>query len=338
MWSRTRVILFTQLFILIALTAIASFVSPYFLTFQNAMNILRQASLIVIPAVGQAVVIIAGGFDLSVGAIFALGAVSSALLFKLGAPIYIWVPFGLLCGVAAGFINGIMVSRVKLPPFVATYGMMFALWGVSMLLLHGDYIIGFPEIFQVIGKGTLGFHPNFQVPMPFLMAVGLALIVDAIMSFTTFGRSVYAIGSNRVAARLSGINVANVQLLTFMLCGLTAALGGLVLMARMNAAEMRMGDEFLLPVVAAVVLGGCSLEGGEGSVWGTFVGAIILVAVTNVLTLAGAPDYWRDAVNGGVIIFAVILDIGVRRFLARRLNVRSKELPTRGKPSAAPAE
>jgi len=328
MWSRTRVILLTQIAILIVLIVTATLVSPYFFTTRNLINILRQASLIVIPATGQAVVIISGGFDLSVGAILALSAVVTALLWKLGMPIYLAAICGLLAGLAAGWVNGILVSRVKLPPFVATYGMMFVLMGTSMVLMGGDYIVGFPEEFQFLGKGSAGVG-DAQLPMPFVIAIITAAVLDVLMTLTTFGRRVHAVGSNRQAARLSGISVQKVQLAVYMLCGLVAALGGLVVMGRMNAAEMRMGDDFLLPVVAAAVLGGCSLAGGEGSVWGTFVGAIILVTVTNVMTLAGTPDYWRPAVSGAVIIVAVILDLIGRRFLQSRAGGKSKGQPSK---------
>jgi ribose transport system permease protein len=317
--SRSRMMLYTQVVILLLLVAVATMVSPYFLTSRNITNILRQASLIVIPAVGQAVVIISGGFDLSVGAILTLSAVMTGLLFKAGVPIYLAAMVGILAGVLAGCVNGLMVSRVKLPPFVATYGMMFALQGTAMMLLHGDYIVGLPESFQDLARGAIGIG-EFRVPYPFLAAILAALTIGTIMTRTTLGRRIHALGANSEAARLSGVNTPNIQLLAFVLCGFVAAIGGLVVMARMNGVEMRMGDDFLLPTVAAVILGGCSLAGGEGSVWGTFVGAIVLTVVTNVMTLAGAPDYWRPAVSGVVIIAAVVIDLFGQRALLHRLG------------------
>lgn len=317
--SRNSLFLIAQFSMLLVLMVFASIVSPYFLSVRNITNILRQASLIIIPAIGQAVVIINGGFDLSVGATLALGAVLTALLWKLGLPIWLAATLGVGSGLVVGFLNGLMVSRVKLPPFIATYGMMFVLMGTSMVLMHGDYIVGFPDYFKFIGMRYLGTG-TWKMPMPFVIAIILAVAVDLLMTRTTIGRRIQAAGSNASAARLSGINVANVQLFAFTLCGGLAALGGLVVMARMNAAEMRMGDDFLLPVVAAVILGGCSLSGGEGSVWGTFVGGIILTMVTNVMTLSGVPDFWHRAVSGLVIIVAVILDQGIKRLISSRLD------------------
>ncbi len=317
--SRNSLFLVAQLALLVLLIVIASLITPYFLSVRNLTNVIRQASLIIIPAIGQAVVIIVGGFDLSVGATLALSAVLTGLLFKLGLPFGVAASIGLMSGLVVGLLNGLMVSRVKIPPFVATYGMMFVLMGVSMVLMHGDYIVGFPKPFKFIGMGYLGTGA-VKAPMPFVVAILLALVVDTLMTRTTIGRRIYAVGSNRRAARLSGINVANMQLFAFTLCGLTAAIGGLVVMARMDAAEMRMGDDFLLPVVAAVILGGCSLAGGEGSVWGTFVGAIILTMVMNVMTLAGVPDFWYRAVSGIVIIVAVMLDQRIRRMILGQLD------------------
>lgn len=317
--SRNNLFLVAQLVMLLVLVAVAALISPYFLSVRNITNILRQASLIIIPAIGQAVVIISGGFDLSVGATLALGAVLTALLWSLGTPMWAAAIIGVASGLLVGVLNGLMVSRVKVPPFVATYGMMFVLMGTSMVLMHGDYIVGFPGYFKVIGTGYIGTGA-LRLPIPFIIAVLLALLVHVLMTKTTLGRQIHAVGSNRRAARLSGINVANVQLLAFVLCGGIAALGGLVVMARMDAAEMRMGDDFLMPVVAAVILGGCSLAGGEGSVWGTLVGGIILTMVTNVMTLSGVPDFWHRAVSGVVIIVAVVLDHGIRKLMAARLD------------------
>jgi ribose transport system permease protein len=317
--SRNSLFLIAQFLMLFVLIVVASLVSPYFLSYRNFTNILRQASLIIIPAIGQAIVIINGGFDLSVGATLALSAVLTALLWKLGLPIGVAATIGVLSGVVVGLVNGLLISRVKLPPFVATYGMMFVLMGISMVLMGGDYIVGFPDSFVYLGTGYLGFG-DAKLPMPFIAAVLLAILIDALMTKTILGRQIYAVGSNARAARLSGINVPNVQLIAFVLCGMIAAFGGLVVMGRMNAAEMRMGDDFLLPVVAAVILGGCSLAGGEGSVWGTFVGGLILTITLNVMTLTGVPDFWHRAISGIVIIVAVVLDQVIRRFIATRLD------------------
>jgi len=317
--SRNLLFLLAQLGMLVLLVVVASFVTPYFMTGRNISNILRQASLIIIPAIGQAIVIIIGGFDLSVGATLAMGAVLTASLWKLGVPIGIAAVIGVIAGLFVGILNGVMVSRVKLPPFVATYGMMFVLMGTSMVIMYGDYIVGFPDSFTLIGTGYLDVG-GFRLPFPFMIAILLAFIIDILMTRTTLGRRIYATGSNRRAARLSGINTPNIQLIAFMICGGIAACGGLVVMARMSAAEMRMGDDFLLPTVAAVVLGGCSLAGGEGSVWGTFVGGLILIGVINVMTLTGVPDFWHRAVSGIVIIAAVILDQVIRRVIASRLE------------------
>ncbi len=193
-FSRNTLFLFAQFGILLVLVIIASIITPYFLSLRNITNILRQASLIIIPAIGQAVVIISGGFDLSVGANLALGAVLTALLWKLGMPIWLAAMAGLLAGTLVGFINGFLVSRIKLPPFIATYGMMFVLMGVSMVLMHGDYVVGFPPGFTTMGTGYLG-GGDTRLPIPFFIAIFIALVIDFFMTRTILGRQIYATGS-----------------------------------------------------------------------------------------------------------------------------------------------
>jgi len=278
------------------------------LTSSNVLNILRQASLIFLSASGLTLVIVGAGLDLSVGANLGLSACFAAAAIKSTGALSPGIAAGLLCGSAIGLLNGLLVTKLRLPPFIATYGMLWMLYGVNYWYMKGDTIYGFPPQFRALGSGDwLG------VPIPvYLMAAGL-LAGGIFTRYTTFGHEIYAIGSNAEAARLSGIPVNSRLILLYMLSGATAGLAGVVYLARLNSAEAGIGSPLLLPAIAAVLIGGTSLFGGSGGLSGTVIGAIMLTLVLNGMNLLGINSNWQPLVTGVIILLAALIDSLTRR-------------------------
>jgi len=301
----------SRLFFLVLLCVALSLASPVFLTPTNALNILRVASLMVILGIGETIVILTAGIDLSIGAVLTISSVIAALMLKAGVPLALALISGLAVGAALGFLNGLMVAVVKLPPFIATYGMMWVASGFAVVLLKGQVIYGFKEDFRFLGVGNL-----MGTPMPIIIMLVLWLPAYLLMRRTTFGRSLYAVGANQEAARLSGVKKDQTLLLAYTLSGLLAAAAGLVYVARLNASEAGIGVNMLLPTIAAVVIGGTSLFGGEGGIVGTLIGALIMTIVQNGMNLLGIESVWQGVVLGALIVIAVLLDQWARKALA----------------------
>lgn len=287
---------------IILLVVLLSLISPAFLSVQNLINVVRQASLLFLLASGLTVVILTAGIDLSIGAILALSASIGANFIQQG---WIWVGSltGLLIGAACGLLNGLLVALIGLPAFIATYGMLWVAEGFAQVFMKGEIISGFPAGFRFLGAGYL-----FRIPVPILlMLVVLAAGVFALRA-TNFGRYVYAIGANREAARLSGINIRRNLLLVYSVSGLLSAFAGLVYVSRINAVESTIGGPLLLPALAAVCIGGTSLFGGKGGIEGTLVGALIMTLVTNGMNLLNVSPYWQSFVMGAIVVVAVAID------------------------------
>lgn len=287
---------------IILLLVVLSFISPAFLSVQNLMNIVRQASLLFLLASGLTVVILTAGIDLSIGSVLALSASVAANFIQQG---WIWSGsfIGLAIGAGCGLLNGLMVALIGLPAFIATYGMLWIAQGFAQVFMKGEIISGFPADFRFLGAGYAS-----GVPVPILvMAVVLAAGVFALRR-TNFGRYVYAIGANREAARLSGISIRGNLLLVYSLSGLLSAFAGLVYISRINAVESTIGEPLLLPALAAVCIGGTSLFGGEGGIEGTLVGALIMTLVTNGMNLLNVSPYWQSFVMGAIVVLAVAID------------------------------
>ncbi len=279
-----------------------SLISPAFLSAQNLTNVLRQASLLFLLASGLTVVILTAGIDLSIGSVLALSASVAANFIQQG---WIWAGglIGLAIGAACGLLNGLLVALIGLPAFIATYGMLWVAQGFAQVFMKGEIISGFPAGFRFLGAGHL-----VRIPVPILvMGVVLAAGVFALRG-TNFGRYVYAIGANREAARLSGINIRGNLLLVYSLSGLISAFAGLVYVSRINAVESTIGEPLLLPALAAVCIGGTSLFGGEGGIEGTLVGALIMTLVTNGMNLLNVSPYWQSFVMGAIVVLAVAID------------------------------
>lgn len=292
------------------------FLSENFATSDNMFNVLRQVSVNLCISVGMTMVILTGGIDLSVGSILALsGAVAAGLTrdgFSLAsADLFVGITFwggilaALLIGAALGAINGLMVTRFKVPPFVATLGMLTIARGLTMLYTGGFPITGLGKGFEFLGTGWF-----LGIPMPVWISVVIILFFAFLMKHTRFGRYIYAIGGNEKASLISGIKVNKVVLLVYTLAGLLAGLAGLLVTARLDSAQPNAGVSYELDSIAAVVIGGTSLSGGRGSIWGTIVGALIIGVLNNGLVLLGVSPFWQQVIKGCVILAAVILDKG----------------------------
>jgi len=291
-----------------------TFLSENFATSDNFFNVMRQVSVNLCISIGMTLVILTGGIDLSVGSVLALSGAVAAGLFKNGMSLegpglFIGFTFwgsvfaALLIGAALGAFNGLMITRFKLPPFVATLGMLTIARGLTMLYTNGFPITGLGESFSYLGTGWFT-----GVPMP----VWIALIVVAFFAFfmkkTATGRYIFAIGGNEKASLLSGIKVNKVLLLVYTFAGVLSAIAGLLVTARLDSAQPNAGSGYELDAIAAVVIGGTSMSGGKGSIAGTVVGALIIGVLNNGLVLLNVSPFWQQVIKGFVIIGAVVLD------------------------------
>ena len=279
-----------------------------FFTSANLLNVLRQASLTFLIASGLTLTILTAGLDLSVGANVGLSACVAATVMKGTDSIALGVLAGLGCGSLVGVLNGLMVTLLKLPPFIATYGMLWTLNGVTYWFMGGDTIHGFSPGFRALGSGYwLGVPVPIYVMTVFLIAGGI------FTRYTTLGHEVYAIGANREAARLSGVPVRARLNLVYILSGAMAGLAAIVYLARLNSAEADIGEPLTLPAIAAVLIGGTSLFGGAGSISGTLVGALTLTLVVNGMNLLAVDANWQPLVTGVIVLLAVWIDVVTRQ-------------------------
>jgi ribose transport system permease protein len=277
--------------------------TPDFLTTQNLLNIGIQVSTVAVLAFGMTFVIVAGGIDLSVGSVAALSAMSSGWLFaSAGIPGGLALVGGLVVGLLAGAINGLATAYGKLPSFIATLAMLSVARGLTLVISDGRPIKTPAEV-SFLGS-DLGF-----VPMPIVIVVLAALAASFLLNRTVIGRSMYAVGGNAEAARLSGLPVKHIRVTVFALAGLFAALAGLLLAGRLDSAQPQAAAGYELDAIAAVVIGGASLSGGLGKISGTFVGALVLVVIRNGLNLLNVTSFWQQVVIGVVIALAVGVDV-----------------------------
>jgi ribose transport system permease protein len=289
--------------ILIVICIIIALQSPAFLTANNLFNVLLQVSINAIIAVGMTFVILTAGIDLSVGSLVALVAVSMGTILHSQAGIMAAVAGGLLVGVLAGGVNGFLVSKCRVPAFITTLGMMSVARGLALTVTRGQTLHQFPAAFRFAGNGYIG-----PVPMPVIIALCTVLIAHYVLTQTRFGRHVYAVGGNREAVRLSGINVTRVEWAVYAIGGLTCAIGAIILVGRLNSAQPIAGYGYELSAIAAVVIGGTSLMGGTGTVFGTLIGALIMGVLQNGLTLMNVSSYIQQIIIGSVIVLAVLFD------------------------------
>ncbi len=292
----------------VLVAGLLAFASDGFLTPANLLNVWRQASLTFLIASGATLVVLTAGLDLSIGANAGLSACLAAAVMKSTGAIGLGIAAGLACGTAIGLLNGLLVTLLRLPPFIATYGMLWMLHGTTYWYMGGSTIYGFPERFRAIGSGYwLG------VPVPvYLMAAALAVGL-VFTRYTIYGREIYAIGANAEAARLSGVPVRARLNLVYTLSGAMAGLAAIVFLARLNSAEADIGEPLMLPAIAAVLIGGTSLFGGVGGLAGTLVGALLLTIVVNGMNLLNVHSNWQPLVTGAIVLAAAGLDVLGRR-------------------------
>lgn len=278
-----------------------SMLSNRFLTSSNQVNILRQATINGIISVGMTLVILTAGIDLSVGSVLALSAVIGADLLKRGIPVPVAVLAALGVGALAGLVNGIIITRGKIPPFIATLGMLTVARGLTLMYTGGQPFTGFPSAFRQIGAGVLG-----PIPTPIIIALLVFVGVSIILGRTRFGQNIYLLGDNPIAARLAGINIEFVTVMVYVASGLCAALAGLILIARLDSAQPVIGMGYEFNAIAAVVVGGTSFFGGEGTLFGTLLGTLLIETLSNGLNLLNVSPLWEQVVKGLVIALALL--------------------------------
>jgi ribose transport system permease protein len=293
---------------LAALCVVLWILTPYFMTVSNLLNIAEQTSINAIVAVGMTFVILSGGIDLSVGSIVALSGVVLGSALQGGQPIPVALLLALVVGLACGLGNGALISWGGLPPFIVTLGTMSIARGAALLYTEGRPVSGFDASFRVLATGRAGF-----IPAPVIAMVLVYLVAHFVLTRTTFGRYVYAIGGNEEATRLSGVAIRFHKTMIYGVSGLMSAAAAVILTARLNSAQPIAGMMYELDAIAATVIGGTSLMGGEGSLGGTLVGALIMGVLRNGLNLLGVSSFLQQIVIGGVIVIAVLLDTVLKR-------------------------
>lgn len=296
------------MFIFLLVCIILSFASPYFLTKNNILNILRQTSINGILAIGMTFVILLGGIDLSVGSILAfagvVGASFASSAFGGQVPsVGFAICISLLAGIALGSINGLLIARWKIAPFVVTLGMLSIGRGITFIYTNGMPIPQIDSKFLFIGKGTI-----LGIPMPVIIFATVFLICWVVLYKTRYGRYIYAVGGNEKSARISGISTRFIVFTAYVISGFLSALGGLILTARTTAGLPQAGFSYELDAIAAVVIGGTSLSGGQGSLVGTLFGALIIGVINNGLDILGVSSYYQQVIKGTIIVTAVLID------------------------------
>lgn len=304
---------------LILLVVVFSFVNEHFLSMNNAMTVLLQSSVMGLLGIGLTVVIITAGIDLSVGSVLALAGVSAGLLVKAGVPVPLGMLGGVVVGTLCGLVNGFVITRMRITPFIATLGMMMIARGLALQITGAAPVSQLGETFGVLGNGalfrTVGEAPNGLpkmifpgIPYPAILLLFVALAIAYMLRRRATGRHIYAVGSNEEAARLSGVKVNRTKLFAYALSGFLAGLAGIVLMSRLVTAQPNEGIAYELDAIAAAVIGGASLMGGVGTISGSMIGVFIIGILRNGLNMAGVSAFIQQITIGCVLIVAVYVD------------------------------
>lgn len=310
---------FAALGSLAVLALVFSLTSDAFFTVGNIMSVSLQVTSIAYLGVAATFVIITGGIDLSSGSVLALSGVVAALLVQKGAPVPLAMLAGMAVGGVCGLVNGLSITRLKLPPFIATLGMMLIARGVALQITGARAISGLGDAFGELGNGSLfrierdsgGPFPDVVfpgIPYPVLLMIAIAIVAAIVLRRTVFGRHIYAVGSNADAARLSGVRVGNVMLMTYVISGLLSGLAGCVLMSRLVTGQPNEGIMYELDAIASAVIGGTSLTGGIGSISGTLIGAFVIGILRNGLNMNGISSFVQQIIIGLVILLTVWID------------------------------
>lgn len=304
---------------LVLLVAVLGCISPEFRTASNFLNLLRQATFNGLIAFGMTCVILSDGIDLSVGSTFALAAIICAELIMFGFPAWAAIVIALIAGILLGMVSGILVTKGRLQPFIATLITMTAYRGIAMIVTDGKPISRLAAsiesksgafLFKVLGKGNVVFGPNdmFKIPIPAIILVAALAIFWFVLTQTTFGRKLYATGSNAKCANLVGVNTTKTKIIVYAVSGFMSALAGLIMISRVDSAQPILGEGYELDAIAAVALGGTSMSGGRGKISGTFAGVLIIAVLNNGLNILGVSTYYQEVIKAVVILIAVLSD------------------------------
>lgn len=304
---------------LVLLVVVISCVSPEFRTGSNFLNLLRQASFNGLIAFGMTCVILSDGIDLSVGSTFALSAIICAELMIHGVPAGVSVIAALFAGTILGMISGVLVTKGRLQPFIATLITMTAYRGIALIITDGKPVSRLAAsiksesgafLFKVLGKGNIVFGPKdaISVPIPAVILIVLLIVFYFVLHYTTFGRRIYATGSNEKCAKLVGVNTAKIRMAVYSISGFMSALAGLIMISRVDSAQPTLGEGYELDAIAAVALGGTSMSGGRGRIVGTLAGVLIIAVLNNGLNILGVSTYYQEVIKAVVILIAVLSD------------------------------
>ena len=288
---------------LIILCVVITIVSPAFMTLSNITNIFTQVSTNAIIAIGMTFVILTGGIDLSVGSTVAISGALAASILKSTNNIPLAILVAAITGIVIGLINGILISKGKLQAFIVTLATMTIFRGATLVFTNGTPISKLSETFVKIGNGKIGF-----IPIPVIITIVILIISIYLLTQTRFGRYLYALGGNEDSAKLSGINTNKIKTLVYMISGFVSSIAGIIIASRIGSASPNAGTSFELDAIAAVVIGGTSLSGGEGKITGTIIGALIIGVLNNGLNLMNVSPFYQSIVKGLVILIAVLLD------------------------------
>ena len=302
---------------LILLATVLGAISPEFRQISNLLNLLRQAAFNGLIAIGMTCVILSDGIDLSVGSVFALAAIICAKLLTSGVAAPLAILTALVSGTLLGLVSGILVTKGRLQPFIATLVTMSAYRGIAMILTDGKPISrlansiesdGGAFLFKALGKGNLLIAESIKIPLPAIILIAFFALFYFILNHTTFGRRVYATGSNAVCAKLVGVDIVKIKMSVYAISGFLAALAGLMMISRVDSAQPTLGDGYELDAIAAVALGGTSMSGGRGKITGTIAGVLIIAVLNNGLNILGVTSYYQDVIKAIVILVAVLSD------------------------------
>jgi len=295
---------------LLVVAAGLAVMSPDFLTVANLLNVMRQVSINALIAFGMTLVILLGGIDLSVGSILALSSVFTATLISRGTDPVVATLVGIASGAVMGAANGLVIAKGKVAPFIATLGTMTILRGLALVVSNGSPVTGInSDFFTMLGGGYVAD----LIPIPVIWMALMFAVIWFVLKKTVFGRHVYAVGGNEEASRLSGVSVDRVKIWVYTLSGAMSAMAGIILTSRLNSAQPTAGAGYELDAIAAVVLGGTSLTGGRGWIFGTLVGALLIGVLNNGLNLLGVSSFYQQVIKGVVILLAVLIDRGGKK-------------------------
>ena len=307
--------------VLILLVLFFSIIRPTFRSTTNIMNVLRQISVMGIVAVGSTFVLLSGGLDLSVGSLLAVtGTLASALMVNMGVNAWVAALLSILASTLLGLINGMLVQFVKLPPMIATLGIMTSARGAAYLITGGLPVYDLPETMKFIGKGMIAD----VIPVPVVIMLVCFIIAWVVLETTYYGTNFYALGGNAEAARLAGIPVPVYRILAYVISGFTCGIGGIVLLYRVNSGQPNAGDGMEMDVITSCVLGGVSLSGGEGKISCVLIGCLVVGVLSNGLMIMQVNEYWQQVLTGLVLILAVSIDSLGKRQRVKKIKVAPK--------------